>query len=63
MPWACNQDDIDHLRTFELRDEDILDAVQIVALFNYFTRMADALGVKLNPGYAMLSVEPDATSP
>jgi len=27
-------------------DTQILDAVQVVALFNYYTRLADALGVE-----------------
>ncbi len=41
-----------------MKDEDILDAVQIMALFNYFTRMADALGVELNEGYSTLGAKP-----
>jgi hypothetical protein len=40
-----------------------LDAVQIMALFNYFTRMADALGVELNDSYATLGVRATATAP
>ena len=61
-PWACAQGDIDHLRALGFRDEDILDAVQIMALFNYFTRMADALGVELNEGYDTLGVKATPTA-
>lgn len=57
-PWNCKREDIEWLRDIGLNDEDILDAVQIMALFNYFTRMADALGVELNEGYATLGAKP-----
>lgn len=56
--WNCTRDDIEKLRSIGFKDEDILDAVQITALFNYFTRMADALGVELNPGYATMGAKP-----
>lgn len=32
-------------------DEAIVDAVGIIAFFNFITRVADALGVELNPEY------------
>ncbi len=57
-PWNCRREDVDRLRDIGLKDEDILDAVQVIALFNYFTRMADALGVELNEGYATLGAKP-----
>ncbi len=37
---------IDSLRTLGWSDTQIHDAVQVAALFNYFTRLADALGVE-----------------
>ena len=37
---------IDSLRTLGWSDAQIHDAVQVVALFNYYTRLADALGVE-----------------
>jgi len=37
---------IDSLRTAGWSDAQIHDAVQVVALFNYYTRLADALGVE-----------------
>jgi uncharacterized peroxidase-related enzyme len=38
--------DLDELRTLGLDDPAIHDAVQVVAYFNYITRIADALGVE-----------------
>jgi len=57
-PWSCRREDVDWLRDVGLNDEEILDAVQVMALFNYFTRMADALGVALNEQYATLGAKP-----
>ena len=57
-PWSCRQEDVQKLRNAGWKEEDILDGVQIMALFNYFTRMADALGVELNEGYATLGAKP-----
>ena len=38
--------DLDALRAQGFRDEDILDAVEIIGFFNYYARMANALGVE-----------------
>lgn len=40
---------LDDLRRHGFSDEDILDAVHIIGFFNYFARMADALGVEPEP--------------
>jgi hypothetical protein len=32
-----------------LRDRDILDAVEVIAYFNYINRVADALGIEPEP--------------
>ena len=40
---------LDGLRRHGFSDEDILDAVQIIGFFNYYTRLADALGVDPEP--------------
>lgn len=37
---------LDSLRALGWSDAQIHDAVQVVALFNYYTRLADALGVE-----------------
>lgn len=39
-------DDLDTLRTCGLSDRDIHDATQVIAFFNYITRVAEALGVE-----------------
>lgn len=39
-------EDLDRLRTIGLSDRAIHDAVQVIAYFNYITRVADALGVE-----------------
>ena len=38
--------DLDRLREAGFDDRAVHDAVQIVALFNYYTRVADGLGVE-----------------
>ena len=38
--------DLDTLRAEGFRDEDIVDAVEIIGFFNYYARMANALGVE-----------------
>jgi uncharacterized peroxidase-related enzyme len=38
--------DLDELRAVGLDDPAIHDAVQVIAYFNYITRIADALGVE-----------------
>jgi len=43
---------LDALRAEGFGDEDILDAVGIIGFFNYYARMADALGVELEPHWA-----------
>ncbi|MGB6838650.1 MAG: peroxidase [Dehalococcoidia bacterium] len=44
--------DLDALRGQGFRDEDILDAVEIIGFFNYYARMANALGVEPEPHWA-----------
>ena len=39
------QADLEPLRGAGLTDVEILDAVQVIAYFNYINRVADALGV------------------
>lgn len=41
--------DLDALRRIGLDDRAIHEAVQVIAYFNYITRIADALGVELEP--------------
>jgi uncharacterized peroxidase-related enzyme len=46
---AMNAEDLDDLRTHGLDDRAIHDAVQIIAYFNYITRIADGLGIDPEP--------------
>jgi uncharacterized peroxidase-related enzyme len=57
-PWSCRREDIEALRHLGWKDEDILDAIQVMALFNYTNRLMDALGVEVNEGYATLGIKP-----
>ncbi len=43
---ASNADDLDRLREHGLDDTAIHDATQVIAYFNYISRVADALGVE-----------------
>lgn len=49
-PWAMRPADLDRLRAHGWSDVAISDAVQVIAYFNYINRIADALGVDLEPG-------------
>lgn len=48
-PAAVRKQDVDNLRKFGLSDRDILDAVEVIAYFNYINRVADALGIDSEP--------------
>ena len=48
-PAALRRQDIETLRKQGLTDRDILDAVQVIAYFSYINRVADALGIDLEP--------------
>jgi len=43
---------LDALRAEGFSDEGILDAVEIIGFFNYYARMADALGVEPEADWA-----------
>jgi len=46
---AASAADLEALRRLGLDDRAIHEAVQVIAYFNYITRIADALGVELEP--------------
>lgn len=48
-PASVRKHDVDALRKHGLSDRDILDAVEVIAYFNYITRVADALGIDPEP--------------
>jgi uncharacterized peroxidase-related enzyme len=51
-PGAMTKEDVDALRAAGWSDAAIHDAAQVTAWFNYINRVADGLGVDLEPGMA-----------
>lgn len=49
-PREVRREDLDPLRTVGLDDRGILEVVQVTAYFNFVNRLADGLGVSLEPG-------------
>ena len=48
-PSAVGQDDVDGLRQAGFSDADILDMAQVTAYFAFVNRIAEGLGVELEP--------------
>jgi uncharacterized protein YciW len=48
-PASVRADDVDSLRDHGWRDEDVIDIVHVVGIFNYLVRMADGLGIGIEP--------------
>ena len=46
------REDLGALRAHGLTDRDLLDAVQVIANFNYINRVADSLGIDPEPEIA-----------
>ena len=55
-PGASTQADIDHLRQASWTDEQIAEAVYIIALFAFFNRVADAFGLP-DPNYGAMAAD------
>jgi len=49
-PASITEQDIERLRQRDWSDQAIHDAAQVTAYFNYINRLADGLGVDLEPG-------------
>jgi len=49
-PAGMAESDVAALRDAGLDDVAINDAVQVIAYFNYINRIADGLGIDLEPG-------------
>ena len=49
-PGEMTEGDIEKLRNTGLSDRAINDATQVISFFNYINRIADGLGVDLEPG-------------
>ena len=48
-PASCSRADVERLRQSGATDEEIHATVQVASYFNYINRVADALGVDLEP--------------
>ncbi len=48
-PGSITAADVEALRTAGLSDRDVLDLVEVVAYFAYANRIADGLGITLEP--------------
>ncbi len=49
-PVAMTKADVDALRAAGFTDVDVLGIVEVVGYYAYVNRVADALGVELEPG-------------
>jgi uncharacterized peroxidase-related enzyme len=49
-PAQCNREDVQRLREAGFSDEQITSAAQIIGFFNHLNRLADGLGIDLEPG-------------
>ena len=48
-PWQMRESDVRSLRAVGFDDLAILHVVQLASFFNYLNRVADALGIELDP--------------
>lgn len=48
-PSAVRREDIDSLKEVGFSDEQVIDIVLITCVFNFMDRLADGLGVELDP--------------
>ena len=51
-PSSVRKEDVDGLRSLGLTDEQVLAVVLIVCYYSFLTRIADGLGIDLEPGIA-----------
>ena len=49
QPEAISRDDVEGLRRHGFDDDGINDVVQITAMFNYYNRIAEGLGIEPEP--------------
>lgn len=59
-PWEMKEADVVELRRHGLSDEQILAVVLVAAFFNIATRLADALGIELDPQFTRGTPEYEA---
>jgi alkylhydroperoxidase family enzyme len=59
-PWEMKEADVAGLRGHGLSDEQILAVTLVAAFFNIATRVADTLGIELDPQFTQGTPEYDA---
>lgn len=59
-PWDASGQDIAGLRQHGIDEEQIETAVGVIAMFNYFTRVADATGIEFDYPTPLPAFAPDA---
>jgi len=52
-PWEMSQTDVETLRRENFSDAAILDICQIAGYYNFVNRLADGLGVELEPYWTL----------
>ena len=50
-PGAMSRDDVEGLRAHGFDDDAVQEIVQIAAMFNYYNRLADGLGIDPEPDW------------
>ena len=55
-PAACTAADVEHLRQAGWSDEQIAEAVYVIAIFAFFNRVADAFGLP-DPNYGAMRAD------
>lgn len=48
-PFAVQREDVEHLRAVGFSDADVLDIAQVAAYYAFVNRLAQGLGVELEP--------------
>jgi uncharacterized peroxidase-related enzyme len=54
-PLECLQEDLEHLKSFGLTQEEVWDVIEIAAMYNFTNRMASATGMIPNREYHALA--------
>ncbi len=50
-PWTMQESDVESLRGHGLDDHAVLEAIEVVAFFNYTNRLASGMGLQPDPQY------------
>ena len=61
-PWSMRRNDLEPLRAVGLDDRAILDLAMVTAYYAYVNRLADGLGVELEPGGPPHAGAPEGSS-